>query len=160
MTTITILTKDKQGTSTWRVLANCTDGTVNRNVVFKFNYDPSDTDITNVGTDWVIKHQLDNVQFIDTGLTDAQDCIINFVTKVKATPSVTLSQYNAWLSSQPWGDQYTIRAFVFRIGQKLAEAKEITLSGVTETVMLTAVRNWIVATPIEKLYKVLLNRIN
>lgn len=159
MTVITMLTKDQHGPTTWRVLANCSDSTLNENVVFKFNHDPSDTEVTNVGEDWLLKHQLDNVKFIDTGLTDAQDTIIAFLTKVKTTPNVTLTQYNTWLNAQPWGDQYIIRAFVYRIAQKLAEAKEITLTGTTEAIVLGAVRDWIVATPADKLYKIVLNRI-
>jgi hypothetical protein len=77
----------------------------------------------------------------------------DFITKIKATPAITLSQYNTWLGTKQWYEAAIIRYFVYVLATKLAEKKKITLAGLTETQVLTPLRNWIVATDLKTIGK-------
>jgi hypothetical protein len=85
---------------------------------------------------------------------DNIDLLKDFVAKIKATPSITLTQYNTYLGTKQWYEAAIIRYFVYILSIKLADRKGITLANLTETTVLTALRNWIVATDLRTIGKV------
>lgn len=87
-----------------------------------------------------------------------EELIREVVTKIKATPTLTLTQYNTWLGTKQWYEQAIIRYFIFKVAVGLAEKYKVVLANYTETTVLTKVRDWIVATHANKLERILLNK--
>lgn len=91
-------------------------------------------------------------------ITAHVELIKEVVTKIKANPTLTLAQYNNYLSGKPWYEQAIIRFFIYKLAVGLAQSYGVTLTDYTETQILSKVRDWIVATPTNKLAKIILNR--
>lgn len=81
--------------------------------------------------------------------------IIDSVKKIRATPSLTLTQYNTYLSGKPWHEAVIIRSFVYKLALKLAEHYGVILTDYTESQVLLKVRNWIVSAEIRTLKRVI-----
>jgi hypothetical protein len=79
---------------------------------------------------------------------------------VKARPSLTLSQYNTYVATKPWYEQAVIRFFVYRLAMGLARHYGVSITSYTETFILGKVRDWIVATPLKKIAKIVFNNPN
>lgn len=80
--------------------------------------------------------------------------IINVVKHIRTHPGLTLSQYNSYVNALEWYDEYTIRAFMFKLAIKLAEHHGVILSNYTESEVLLKTRNWICTVPLWKLKRV------
>ena len=95
----------------------------------------------------------DAIETFQIDILEYNELLKEFITKVKATPTITLTQYNTWLGTKQWYEAAIIRYFVYNLAIKLAGKKGITLANYTETTVLTALRNWIVATNLKTIGK-------
>lgn len=91
-------------------------------------------------------------------IEDNKELITEFIILIKQNPSVTLTQYNNWLNTKNWNDSSFIRYFVFKLANSLAERNDINLNNKTESIVLGALRNWIVNTSARKLEKIIFNK--
>ena len=66
-----------------------------------------------------------------------------FIDKVRATPTITLTQYNTQLNTLAWNDEASVRAFVYQMAKGLSDRNEIDVSGWTEGTVLREVRDYI-----------------
>jgi hypothetical protein len=123
--------------------------------VWKFDFEPSTALLTQKENEYLLQHQYDSVQEIDIDLYDDSPKFKEFIQAVKDRPTLTLAQYNTWLGLRPWNEQAVIRYFVYRLATILAQKADITLANLTETQVLSKLRDWIVATPIKKMVKIL-----
>jgi len=96
----------------------------------------------------------DAIETFQIDILEYKELLKDFITKVKATPTITLTQYNTWLGTKQWYEAAIIRYFVYNLAIKLAGKKGITLANYTETTVLTALRNWIVATNLKTIGKI------
>ena len=96
----------------------------------------------------------DAIETFQIDILEYKELLKDFITKVKATPTITLAQYNTWLGTKQWYEAAIIRYFVYNLAIKLAGKKGITLANYTETTVLTALRNWIVATNLKTIGKI------
>jgi hypothetical protein len=87
-----------------------------------------------------------------------EDLIRDAITKLKANPSLTLTQYNNYLATKQWYEAAIIRYFVYKTAMGLAQHYNVSLTSYTETAVMQKVRDWIVATPANKLEKILLGK--
>jgi hypothetical protein len=94
---------------------------------------------------------------VDLSIQAERATLVMFIEKVKATPSVTLAQYNTYLSTFHWTQQAVIRYFVFMLAQRLAARQDVNLANQNENTVLLAVRDFIVATPISNLARLIFN---
>ena len=88
-------------------------------------------------------------------LLDNMDLLKEFVAKVKATPTMTLAQYNTWLATKPWYQLAIIKYFVFILAVKLADSKGLILTDYSEQQVLAKLRDWIAATNLRTIGKVI-----
>jgi hypothetical protein len=95
---------------------------------------------------------IETVQF---NILNHIELLKDFVQKIKATPTVTLTQYNTWLATKQWWEASIIRYFVFILATKLAEKNGLTLTNLTETTVLQKLRDWIVVTDLKTIGKVI-----
>ena len=95
----------------------------------------------------------DAIETFQIDILEYKELLKDFITKVKATPTITLEKYNTWLGTKQWYEAAIIRYFVYILAIKLAGKKGITLANYTETTVLTALRNWIVATNLKTIGK-------
>ena len=95
------------------------------------------------------------IETVPFSLLDNIDLLKEFIAKIKANPTITLAQYNTYLGTKQWYEAAIIRYFVYVLAIKLADRKGLTLTNYTETVVLTALRNWIVATDLKTIGKVI-----
>ena len=93
------------------------------------------------------------IETFSINLLDYTDLLKDFIAKIKATPSITLAQYNTYLGTKQWYEAAIIRYFVFILATKLSGRKKVTLTDKTETTVLTALRNWILATDLTTIGK-------
>jgi hypothetical protein len=95
------------------------------------------------------------IETFQIDILEYKELLKDFIVKIKATPSITLAQYNTWLGTKQWYEAAIIRYFVYNLARRLSERKGITLTNLTETTVLTALRNWIVATNLKTIGKVI-----
>ena len=93
------------------------------------------------------------IETMPFNLLENIDLLKEFIAKIKATPTITLAQYNTYLGTKQWYESAIIRYFVYVLATKLADRKGIVLSGLAETAVLTTLRNWIVATDLRTIGK-------
>ena len=129
-------------------------------IVWKFSSEPSTALLNQMETQYLAQHQYDYVQTEIISIYDNIEAIRDFILKVKATPTVTLAQYNTYLGLKPWYEQAVIRYFVYKLATGLANKKGITLNNLTETTVLQALRDWVVATNGEVIKRVIGNGLN
>jgi hypothetical protein len=96
-----------------------------------------------------------DVEKVTIEVTDNIELIKGIVIRLKNTPNLTATQYNNYLSTLAWFDQVTIRYFIYRFALMLAERYGVELTDYTEAQALRKVRDWIVATPLRKIAKIL-----
>jgi hypothetical protein len=94
------------------------------------------------------------IETISFDLFEHIELLKEFIVKIKATPNINLTQYNTWLGTKQWYQAAIVRYFVFTLAMKLSNKKSVTLANFTETTVLTALRNWIVATDLKTIGKV------
>lgn len=116
-------------------------------IALKFAEQPTQAELDNIEADYIAQHQSDHIAHETISIYDHIDVLKDFIAKIKATPTVTLAQYNTWLATKQWYEAAIIRFFVYRLAQAVATKKGYTLSNYTETVILGYLRDWIVATP-------------
>lgn len=87
------------------------------------------------------------------------EIVRQLIERIKANPTVTFAQYNSYVNPLAWYDQAITKYFVYVFASKLAEKKGVVLSDATEAIAVRAVRDFIVATPTKKLYKIIFNQI-
>lgn len=117
------------------------------NYWYKFAAEPTTQQLTALGEASDTAATENAVQPLTLSIIEYKGTLVQFVEKVKATPNVTLNQYNTYLGTLPWYEAAIIRAFVFIIAQRLAEKKDVTLANLTESTVLQAVRDFLVNTP-------------
>jgi hypothetical protein len=83
-----------------------------------------------------------------------EELIKNVIIKIRNNPSLTLDQYNTYLSSKPWYEQLVIRVFLYKLVLLLAQKYGVILTNYTESQVLLKVRNWICNANINLLKKV------
>jgi hypothetical protein len=74
---------------------------------------------------------------------------------IRSHPSLTLSQWNTYLNTLDWQKRAIFKAYLYKLALKLAEHYGVTLTNYTETVIWTAVRNWIVNTNLNTVKRVI-----
>jgi hypothetical protein len=82
-------------------------------IALKFTEQPTQEVLDHIEADYIIQHQLDSVTQELLSIYDHVDVLKDFIAKVKATPTVTLAQYNTWLGTKQWWEAAIIR---FRTG--------------------------------------------
>lgn len=85
--------------------------------------------------------------------------IINAVAHIRNNPTLNLTGWNNYLNTLTWYNRYLVRGFLFRLAQGLAAYYGVNLGTMTETAVLTAVRNWICNTNINIVQAVIFDRI-
>lgn len=93
-------------------------------------------------------------------ISQHKELIKEVVLKIKANPTLTLTQYNNYLSGKLWYEQAIIRFFLYKLAVGLAQHYGVVLTDYTETQVLQKVRDYIVNTPNWKLAKIIFNNIN
>jgi hypothetical protein len=88
------------------------------------------------------------------------DLIKEVVIKLKNNPTTTLVQYNTYLGTKLWNEQAIIRFFVYKLALELAKYHGVVLTDYAENKIFLKIRDWIVATPLNKLSKVIFGEIN
>jgi hypothetical protein len=106
--------------------------------------------------DYTAAHALDSTPQLPISLYENKDTLIMIITKLKQNPTLTLAQYNTYLSTLTWYQSATIRYFIYRMATVVAAVYGINITGMTETTVLQSFRDWVVATPAATLSKVIL----
>ena len=137
-----------------RMIVQLTNGEI---IPLKFSTQPSTTQLNEIEVSYIVAHQYDSVQTVTINLSNHYELIREFVTLVKQNPSVTLTQYNNWLTGKQWYEAAVIRFFVYKLAMGLASHAEVSLTGLTESFVLGKVRDWFVNTPTGKIERVVFN---
>lgn len=124
---------------------------------YKFQQAPTQAQLEELSEASEAESELQKQGTVDLSILAERQTIIAFIEKVKATPNVTLSQYNTYLGALPWYEAAVIRFFVYMIAQRLAERKNLTLANMNENTVLSAVRDFIVEQPIRRLARLIFN---
>jgi hypothetical protein len=123
-------------------------------ISLKFQTQPTQAYLNALEAQYTEAHALDNVQQVTFNILDHTELIKEFVVLVKGNPTVTLTQYNNWLSTKTWYQSAVIRYFVFTLATILAAKADLSLTAMTETAVLGKLRDWIVATSGSKIAKI------
>jgi hypothetical protein len=125
----------------------------------QFDYDPTDiqalAQAQAVYDRQVAEQAYNTIETVQFNILNHIELLKDFVQKIKATPTVTLAQYNTWLATKQWWEAAIIRYFVFILATKLAEKNGLTLTNLTETTVLQKLRDWIVVTDLKTIGKVI-----
>lgn len=97
---------------------------------------------------------------IEFNILENKELLKSVIIQIKNNPTLTLTQYNNYLNTLPWYDTVIIRYFIYSLALGIARHHGLILSNYTEAKILGKVRDWIVATPIRKIAKVVLNNVN
>jgi hypothetical protein len=124
-------------------------------VMWKFSSEPTTEQLEALEAKHMILHEYDNVYQIPITITEDVELIRDFIQQIKDHPTVTLTQFNTWLSTKQWQEDAQIRVFIFKLAQELANRQEVQLSDYTQAEILGKLRNWIVDAPIKKIAKVI-----
>jgi hypothetical protein len=125
--------------------------------LYKFDSEPSLERLKELSDASDAEAELQEVRQVDLSIHAERGTLIAFLEKVKATPNVSLAQYNTYLSSLHWTQAAVIRYFVFMMAQRLAERRDVNLANQNENTVLSAVRDFIVNTPPRKLARIIFN---
>ena len=134
-----------------RIVWQMADGNA---LMLKYREQPTTAQLEAEEAKYVEQHEMDSVQQIKIDLLDSIDLLKEVVTKIRNTPTLTLTQYNNYLATLPWYDAATVRYFIYRLAMGLAQHYGVTLANYTETQVMTKVRDWLVETPLKKIAKV------
>jgi hypothetical protein len=129
-------------------------------IVLRFIHEPTQAELDAIETNYLAEHQYDAIQQQVINIYDHVDLIKDAITRLKANPTLTLTQYNTWLATKQWHEAAVIRFFVFKLATLLANSKGLVLANYTETEVLTKLRNWIVATDGKTIAKTVLDNSN
>jgi len=135
------------------------DGSI-YNLNFQFDHDPTTEEIQATVTNFGIATQYDKFVPIVFALAPHKDLLKWFILYIKDHPTITLNQYNTLLATKLWWESAVIRFFVYMLAVGLAEKYGVVLTAYTEVYILGQVRDWIVATPIKKIAKIVFNNHN
>ena len=124
---------------------------------YKFSSEPSTEILQELSDASDAESELQELRQVDLSIHAERGTLIAFLEKVKATPNVTLTQYNTYLGSLHWTQAAVIRYFVFMMAQRLAERRDVNLANQNESTVLDAVRDFIVNTPPRKLARIIFN---
>lgn len=124
---------------------------------FKFNSEPTIQELENLANNKEVSEEHINVDFI-LNVEINKVLVKQLIELIKDRPTLTSNQFNTYLATLSWYDEAQIRLIVYLIGTKLAEKKDISLANMTEGQFLQKVRDYIVATPVKKLARLLLNQ--
>ena len=124
--------------------------------MFKFDQEPTLQQLGELGDH---REQLEQDQQEQPILQadESKESIISLVELFKSRPSINLTQFNNYLNTLLWYQQYELKYVLYLIGSKLSQRNEITLNSLTELQFLQKVRDFIANTPIKRLYKIFLN---
>lgn len=125
--------------------------------LYKFSTSPSEQHLQSLSDASDAESELQLTTPVNLSILAERGTILAFIEKVKDTPNVNLTQYNTYLGTLHWTQAATIRYFVYMLAQRLAERKDVSLGNTNESTVLTAVRDYIVATPIRKLARLIFN---
>lgn len=123
---------------------------------FKFKEEPSLQKLEDLGNERETLEERSSVEPLFKQVNNK--LIITLIELIKDRPSITTTQFNAYLGTLPWYDEARIRALIYEIGTTLADRKEVTLASMSESQFLQKVRDFIVNTPNRKLAKLFLNQ--
>jgi hypothetical protein len=129
-------------------------------ISLRFSVAPTQAELETIEANYLAEHQYDSIPQEIINIYDHVDLIKGAITQLKANPALTLTQYNTWLGTKLWNEAAVIRFFVFKLATLLANKKGIVLNNLTETEVLTKLRDWIVATPAKQIAKVVLGNQN
>ena len=138
----------------WRYVVELSDGST---VMWKFSTEQDTTALEALEVTYIGQHQYDSYTNLTYELLDNIDLLKEVVTQIQTHPSLTLTQYNNYLSTKTWYEQAIINYFLFVVAKGLAEFYDVTLANLDETTILQNVRDWIAATPAKKIAKILFN---
>jgi hypothetical protein len=148
-------------TTGWHVLlVECDDSGTLLNLSLQFNHDPSVEELQQAVINYGEATQYDKFRVIEFNLMDHKVLLKWFIQYIKDHPTITLSQYNTLLATKAWWEAATIRYFVYMIAIGLAQHYGVNLTSYTETFILGKVRDWIVATPIRKIARIVFGNHN
>lgn len=110
---------------------------------------------------WVVRKQRTHPEYpkLPFDADNNRAVIVAAVQYIRPRPALTLAQWNQYLNTLPWYDAYCVRAFLFRLGQGLAQYYGVNLQSMTETQVLQAVRNWICNTDLNIVQAVIFDRL-
>jgi len=137
-----------------RMVARLSNG---ETIPLKFQSQPTTQQLETIEASYIDHHLYDGVQQETISILDHADLIREFISLVKQNPTVTLTQYNTWLSKKEWWESAVIRFFVFKLATALSAKADVVLTDYTESQVMQKLRNWIVATPVRKISKVIFN---
>jgi len=126
-------------------------------ILLKFSEQPTTTALEAIETAYIDAHEYDNLTNLAYELLENIELLQEVVTEIKAHPSLTLTQYNAYLDGKTWYEASIIRYFIFVVANRLAQHYDKSLANMDEVTILLNVRDWIVETPIKKIAKILFN---
>jgi len=124
---------------------------------YKFRSEPSGQHLQELSDASDAESDLQKIQPVELNVVTERATLMAFLEKIKGTPSINLTQYNTYLGSLHWSQSAVIKYFVFMMAQRLAERKEVNLANQNENTVLAAVRDFIVATPIRNLARLIFN---
>lgn len=110
---------------------------------YKFDSDPSMEQLQALSDQSDENQIIQAVQPLNISTEGSEAAIMAFIDKVRATPTITLTQYNTHLNTLTWNDEASVRAFVYNMAKGLSERNEIEVSGWTEGTVLREVRDYI-----------------
>lgn len=151
-----ILERNIQFVGKFSVLFELNDGNGMR---LQFESEPSDEEALakaqEIFNRQVAEQAYNAIETLPFNILEYIEVLKDFVAKIKATPNVTLPQYNNWLTTKQWYEAAIIRYFVFVLATKLAERNGVVLANLTETTVLQRLRDWIVAKDLRTIGKVI-----
>jgi hypothetical protein len=124
-------------------------------IMWQFKYEPTNAELLQLESDYFLQHQYDSIPEEKINIYDEVCIMKDFVQKVKATPSITLAQYNTYLGTKQWWEAAIIRYFIYKLAMALAKDQGLIFSDYTENQVLAGVRSYINSTSTGKLAKIL-----
>jgi len=131
-----------------------------KTLYLKFKEQPTTEQLEAIEARYLEDHQYDSDRQVEISLYDNIDLMKEVIRLVKERPNLTMTQYETYLATKQWYEACTIRYFVFRLATGLADHYGLTLDNYTEAQVLLKLRNWIVETPIKRIAKIVLGRLN
>lgn len=128
-------------------------------IMVNFNTQPTTLELEEIEAKYIEEHLYDTTDKLQITIIEDLDLLKSFISEIKNHPTVTLTQFNNWLSTKEWYEDAQIRIFIFKLAQRLADYKELDITDFTQSQILQKIRDWIVSTPIKKISKLIFGNI-
>lgn len=123
-------------------------------MMLKFDHQPTSDELTQIETNYLANKEIQTLPVIDYQIIQNKELFRIVVMAIKSNPSMTLTQYTTQLATRQWWEQAIINVFLYTIAVNLAEKNGVVLANQTQSTIWTAVRNWIVNTPTNKINRI------